>query len=332
MTLDSVVSQTGLRQQARHSLASAVAYVSAVNLFLARRRVMALILAGLLLLLFAIEVGFASLIYNSIQSAAQTLQNCPAGSTTCQPATPRETAALNAALKLYGGFLTFPTSLGMAGGFAGFIGALLVAILAGTVVGSEYGFGTLRMSLARGLGRGTIIAGQVIGLTVLSLVTSVIMLGAGALVGVTVGPAFGLSLGTVTGEGVREIVVYGLAVALNVLLYALIALFFATLGRSSAAGIGGALGVLFLEFLANFVFALIGGTLTGDVGEKIKHVPDWFPGNNVGALATQASYAPIPLNQQSTLDVTHAALVSAAYAVLLIGGSYLLFRTRDMTD
>src|SRR5579884_805618 len=163
MTIDTVVAQTDLRQQTRHSVFSALLYTTGVNLFLARRRTMTLILLGILLLLFAVEVGFASLIYNSLQNAAQ--------GTGAGPTSPRERASLDVALKLYGGFLTFPTSLGLAGGFTGFIGALLFAILAGTIVGSEYGYGTLRMPLARGLARGTIVAGQVMGLAVMSLVT-----------------------------------------------------------------------------------------------------------------------------------------------------------------
>jgi ABC-type transport system involved in multi-copper enzyme maturation permease subunit len=46
------------------------------------------------------------------------------------------------------------------------------------------------------------------------------------------------------------------------------------------------------------------------------------------------SDAPFGLNDvtPTTLDLTHAMLVVAAYIVVLIGASYLLFRTRDMTD
>jgi ABC-type transport system involved in multi-copper enzyme maturation permease subunit len=334
MSIGTLSTETEVRQEARHSPLAALVMLTGVNLYLVSRRAMSTILLGILLVLFAVEIAFTVFIYISLQNAAQA--TCPAGSTGCQPPPPQEVAAIHQAQQIYGGFLTFPTSLGVGGAFAGFVGALLLAILAGTVVGGEFGLGTVRISLSRGLSRAQVLAGQVLAVAVLAIITSVVMLLAGALVGVTIGPAFGLTLGTVTLEGAREIVVYGFAVALNVLLYALFAQFFATLGRSTGAGIGAATALIFLEFLVNTVFGILrdSNVLTGDLGNWIKHVPDWLPGNNVGALAAHAGEAPIALTQvtATTVDLTHAALVTAGYIVVLLGATYAFFRLRDVTD
>jgi ABC-type transport system involved in multi-copper enzyme maturation permease subunit len=336
MTIDRIVAQTSLRQETQHSPARALWSLTRDNLYLARRRVMSKVLLAILLGLFALIVGFFVIEYNAVAGApASTFNTCPPRAAQCpQPTDAQLEAVRQEALDGIRAFLTFPTSVGVAGGYTGFVGALLIAILAGTLVGSEYGQGTLRLSLTRGLGRVQVLAGQVIALAVLALGTGIGMLLVGTLSGVTIGPSVGGKIPDLTAEGVRELVVYGLAVSLQLFVYALFALAFATLGRSAAAGIGGAIGVLFLELVASPIFQGIGAALGGDWGSRLQHTPDFFPSNNLSALITRASEAPIRLNRvdPTTLDLTHAALVVAAFVVVLIVGSYALFRVRDVTD
>jgi ABC-type transport system involved in multi-copper enzyme maturation permease subunit len=333
MTIDTVVSQTSLRQEVQHSPATALWTLTRTNLYLAWRRAMSKVLLVILLGLFALIVGFFVIEYNAVSSTpASTFATCGPRTTQSGQCQQEPPAALEARkqsiLTSIRDTVSLPESLGVAGGYTGFVGALLVAILAGTLVGSEYGLGTLRLSLARGLGRVQVLAGQLIAFVALALVTGLGMVLVGLLVGVTVGPALGATIPNPSADGLREGTVYALAVSLQLFVYSLFALGFATLGRSAASGIGGAIGVLFLEVVASPIFQAIGGALGGDWGTRLQHTPDYFPNNNLNALATWAS------NQQdsTTLDLTHAALVTAAYIVVLIGGSYALFRVRDVTD
>jgi ABC-type transport system involved in multi-copper enzyme maturation permease subunit len=337
MTIDSVVAQTSLRQEAQDNPVGNLWTLTRVNLYLAWRRAMSKVLLLILLGLFGLIIGLIVIAYNAeVGAPLSAFSECPRGATNCPQISDAQLEQVKEQrLAAIRETVTFPSSLGLVGGYTGFVGALLIAILAGTLIGSEYGLGTLRLSLTRGLGRVQVLAGQVIAIAALALVASVGMLLVGVLVGVTIGPAIGGTIPNVTAEGARELIVYGLALSLQLFVYALIALGFATLGRSAAAGIGGAIGLLFLEFVAtNIVFPIVGALVAGDWGERITHIPDWFPANNIGALTAHAGEAPISLTQvsSSTLDLTHAALVVAVYVVVLIGGSYALFRLRDVTD
>jgi len=331
MTIESVVAQTSLRQEVQDNPVVNLWTLMRVNLYLAWRRAMSKVLLAILVGLFALIVGFFVIEYNAVSGtpASTFSPGCGPRNAQCQPEPP---AALEARkqsiLTSIRTTVSLPASLGVAGGYTGFVGALLIAILAGTLVGSEYGLGTLRLSLARGLGRVQVLAGQVAALVVLALVTGLGMLLVGLLVGVTVGPALGATIPNASADGLREGTVYGLAVSLQLFVYTLFALGFATLGRSAAAGIGGAIGLLFLETVATPIFQAIGGALGGDWGSRLQHSPDFFPYNNLSALTDWASNRA----DSTTLDLTHAALVVAAYVVVLIGGSYALFRLRDVTD
>jgi ABC-type transport system involved in multi-copper enzyme maturation permease subunit len=330
MTIDSVVAQTSLRQEIQDSTVGNLWTLTRVNLYLAWRRAMSKVLLLILVGLFALIVGFFVLEYNAVSGTpASTFSSCGPRQAQCQQEPPAQLEARKQSiLDSIRGTVSLPESLGVAGGYTGFVGALLVAILAGTLVGSEYGQGTLRLSLTRGLGRVQVLAGQVIACAALALITGLGMVLVGLLVGVTVGPALGGTIPNVSADGLRTGTVYGLAVSLQLFVYTLFALGFATLGRSAAAGIGGAIGFLFLEIVASPIFQAIGGALGGDWGSRLQHSPDFFPYNNLSALATWASNRA----DSTTLDLTHAALVVAAYVIVLIGGSYALFRLRDVTD
>jgi len=330
MTLGTL-SETSVRQEARRNPLTQFLWLVGVNLYLARRRIMSKVLLGILLGLFALIVGFYTLAYVSVQSTPTQTDCPPRDQGGCF--TPEVQArALDGIRSLF----TFPTSLGFIGGYTTFVGVIVICVMAGTVVGSEYGFGTHRLSLSRGLSRAQVLGGQVLAAAALSLITVAFMLGVGALLGVTLGPALGATVQGVSGEGVREIVFYWLAISLNLFAYALVALFFATLGRSTAAGIGAGIGLVFLEYVAQGILAIVFASnpslASGDIGKWLQQLPDWFLRTNVSDLVAHASEAPIAFNSAPGLDLTHAALVAAAYCVVLVGGSYALFRSRDMTD
>lgn len=234
--------------------------------------------------------------------------------------------------------LGFPLAIQVLAIYVSRLAPLLVCILAGAVVGGEYGFGTLRLVFTHGTSRAQLLLAQILALALLALGVVAAMLVLGALQGVAIGPLVGQMPAAVPAEGWGEMVLYGLALAAALLTYMLIALFMATLGRSVAAGIGLSLGVLFLEGIVTTVLVVLGTVMGSSGGQFLAHVPDWFPVNNTTALMDSVGAQPInfvPLdvtNLASRMGGIHALLVVIAYGAVLIGASYWLLRIRDVTD
>src|SRR5262249_51543621 len=88
-------------------------------------------------------------------------------------------------------FFTFPTTVAFAGAYSAFLGVLLLATLAGALVGGEYGIGTVRVVLSRGVTRGQMIVAQALALVLLAFGGTAIMLLLGGLLSLTIGPALG---------------------------------------------------------------------------------------------------------------------------------------------
>ncbi|HEX6798258.1 MAG TPA: ABC transporter permease subunit [Ktedonobacterales bacterium] len=316
-------------------------------LYTVRRRAMGKVIFGLLvgglLLVVAIQVLVYIIALNSTPSGQTCTGSPDGGPPVCQPLTmsPDQVHAMQqAAAKGVAMGMTFPQSLTVVEVLVSLIGVIVLTTLAGAVVGGEYGHGTVRVQLSRGVGRAQLIAAEALALAALSLIATGVLMLIGILVGFTLGPALGGTLPAFASGAPVELLMTWLALSLNLFGYCAIALFFATLGRSTAAGIGFALGFFVAE-------SVLGGILTGisfifqqtqpNTAEFIRHIPDWFLGNNVGYIVQHASLSPLaisPAGDQGSapFDMTHALLVTLLYLVLTIGGSYLLTRKRDITD
>ncbi len=311
------------------------------QLFLARRRLISKILLILLLVFYAIVVFFVGVAYVSVVSSPDPASfQCPPNAQGCENPSPAEIAAIRqereAAATTIRNLVTFPTSLSIAGIYTRIVGVLFLCILVGALTGSEYGFGTLRLILPRGTGRGQLLAAQVVAIAILALATAGFMLLVAALVGLVLGPIFGATLLFPSAATWAEILKFWLALSFSLFGYALIAFFAGTLGRSTLAGVALPLGYLFLEiFVGNVVVPVVAIFLSGtaDTAERISHIPDWFLGSNTSAIMTQVGQYPLNLDLGSTgLSFWRALLVALVYCIVLIGGSYLLLTKRDVTD
>ncbi len=328
-------------------------------LFAAWRRVMSKVLLGILLGLFVLITGFIVLGFVVTQNSSTVARDCqpvPAatqqagdngngGQVVCEPLSAQQQQQIrDQQADSIRAPLTFPGSLQFAGGYTTFMGVILLAILAGAMIGSEFGQGTIRLALSRGVGRAQALTAQVAALAVLALGIGLGMLLLGALIGVTIGPALGATLSALPAGGVGALLAYWLAVSLYLFAFAAIAFFLATLARSTAAGIAGPLGYLIFELIAIGVLSIVALAIQGDTGDFLRHVPDWFLGQNLGALTTAAFQplaAAVPTirggatgggNGGQTIGTMHALLVSLAYCALLVGSTYFIMRRRDVTD
>lgn len=326
-------------------------------LFAAWRRVMSKVLLGILLGLFVLIVGFLVLGFVVTQNSPAAGRDCqpvPAtqqagdngngGQVVCEPLSPQQEQQIrDQQADVIRAPLTFPGSLQLAGGYTTFMGVIVLAILAGAMIGGEFGQGTIRLALSRGVGRAQALTAQAAALALLALGIGLGMLLLGALIGVTIGPALGATLPALPSGGVAALLAYWLAVSLYLFAFAAIAFFLATLARSTAAGIAGPLGYLIFELIAIGVLAIVASLVAGDTGEFLRHVQDWFLGQNLSALTT-AAFQPLAAavpnaggargggDGGQTIGTMHALLVSLAYCALLVGSTYLIMRRRDVTD
>lgn len=311
------------------------------ELYIAWRRVMAKVLIILLVVFYAITIGFISF------AAAQIINQPPPQSFQCPPPseapgcvepTQQELQSERAAqLSPLTDQVTFPTSLGFAATFTRIVGLIFICLIAGALVGSEYGFSTQRLAFSRGTSRLQMLTAQTLALAVISLIVAAGMLILGTLVGVIVGPAFGLAVSAPSFGGWIEIVKFLIAFAFCLFAYGMVALAAATLGKGSVAGIGLSLGYIVLELILGGILLAVGTilqNLNNDTGAWIQRIPDWFLGNNVGAVLGHAGQYPIGLvaNPGPDLTLARTLIVSLIYCAIFFGGSYLLLSRRDVTE
>ncbi len=214
---------------------------------------------------------------------------------------------------------------------------LLFVVLVGALIGSEYSYSTLRLSLARGVGRGQLLAAQITAIAIFALALTAVALVLGAIAG-----GFGALVGVSTpttqaGLSLWELLGYWLALAYNIFAYALIAVCLGTLTRSVAGGIAGPLVFIVVEVVVTDVLtALAAVPVNSPLLKLIVQMPAYLMGVNTGALITLAGAGPFPLTSgqvnDPSLTVPHALIVSAIYCALFILSSYLVLRNRDIVE
>jgi ABC-type transport system involved in multi-copper enzyme maturation permease subunit len=298
------------------------------NLFQMWRRVMFKVMVGLLLGIFALVLLALLLAYTATRSS--TVESSGIAS-----------------------LLTFPRSTALATEYTAFFGMVLCCVLAGALVGGEYGFNTLRLALSRGIGRGQLIVAQMAALALLAFGTAFGMALVGTLVGITIGPLLGGAPEGLSVGGLTQLVTYGAATGLRIFTYTMVALLFGTLTRSTAGGIGCALGFVAVELVALPIMTVI---ITAQlVAAASFHTP--IPGyvdtltavrmafvqTNADVVVQASRAGPLDLNLvpaspqinaflPTPPSMTQALLVLLLWCAAAGGLSYWLTRQRDVTE
>jgi ABC-type transport system involved in multi-copper enzyme maturation permease subunit len=251
--------------------------------------------------------------------------------------------------------LTFPRSTALAVEYTAFMGVVLICIIAGALVGGEYAFGTQRLALSRGIGRGQALLAQVAALVIVAAAAVTGMMVLGALIGVTLGPALGGSPDGLSGAGVAQLLAYWAATSLRLVTYTLIAVLFATLSRSTAGGVGGALGFIVIELIALPILLaiitsqrayalLVTHTQPPSYVDTLTFIRAVFVQTNADALVAAAREGPLNLQLSPPIARQLASVLPAppsaaqALVVLLLwcaalgGLSYWVIRQRDVTE
>ena len=225
-------------------------------------------------------------------------------------------------------YFVLPGGLANGLGVAHSIGVILVMILGASAMGVEYGWGTLRTALARGVGRWQFLVAKVLslillsgaGLVIASLTIVVASLIAASLVSDDVG---GLAN---AGEWSTVGVMFGKA-AYGLAPYAILALFVTVLTSSSSMGIAISLAYYFVELI---LVQIMSGLF-----DWFGNISDYLLGPNISAWMTESSVVTTGgdsgLAGVSDLPGTlHAFVTLLVYMAVLGGAASWLFLRKDV--
>ena len=228
--------------------------------------------------------------------------------------------------------LAFPASLQFSYGYLSLLAPLLLCILAGTFVGSEYGYGMHRQLLTRGLTRNQVLTAQLIALALIALGLVAITIILALVVGFLLGPLFGFAPAVLPLRGWLGVLLSWLTQSLRYFLYMLIAVFAATVGRSILAGVGFSLGYLFFEFLSTtLLYGLLGG-LSARVATIIVDFTGSLPGIVSNELNGYANTLITGTNSVHTLPLSIALLVTLGYVLFFLLATFLIYHQSDIFD
>ena len=207
------------------------------------------------------------------------------------------------------------------------IGVILLIILAASVVGNEYRWGTVKGILTRTGNRYHYLAAKVIALLIVALLGMVICLIIGAILGsyTTIELDGGISWDFLSISFVGSLAKMFGWTALSLLVYILLAIFLAVLGRSSALGIGGGIGYYFI------VEQIIVAILLMQRESWLSKVPQYMLGQNVEALKSFSHFGLIGFSPSELPSALHAIVTLVIYCLVFVAISLYLFRQRDLT-
>jgi ABC-2 type transport system permease protein len=214
------------------------------------------------------------------------------------------------------------------------VGSILMVIVAASLLGTEYSWGTVRSCLARGQTRSGYLLSKLLAVATLGLV----LLAAAFAVGliftlVTTRLADQpITLNVPDGPSLPEVPLMFLRSAFSVLPYALLAFLLAELFHSTAASVGGALVYVFVEGILLAILGNIGGVAADMrlffIGHHVNAVLEL---NRIGGGSISAGFILRPQPEASDLLApAQAAVALAAYCLFLASAALWLFQRRDI--
>lgn len=213
-----------------------------------------------------------------------------------------------------------PSSIAAGLGTAHFIGVILLIVLTSSSLGVEYGWGTLRVALTRGVGRWQFLTSKVLSLVLMGvagLVVVAITIAISSLIcALTLNEGGGLAG---SGEWVAAAVALG-KVGYGLLPYVVLTMFFVVLTSS----VGTSLAIVMAYHLVEMIFVPILSSLL----DGFRSVADYMLGPNVAAwLGTSV---PQVDGFGGRPDTVHALLVLMGYILVVGAATFWLFRRKDV--
>lgn len=231
--------------------------------------------------------------------------------------------------------LRLPEALNVAVEYGLIAGVVLLVILVGSVAGGEYNAGTIRLLFIRGPTRTQFLIAKLGTSFIVIVIGMLLMIVPGILAGQLLNPVSGIAQTGAfwSGAWLGHALLYLLIAMLNWFMFAVIAIFFATLGRSTAAGVVAGIGWLFAEPILGAVLTLLGDVSRGAGGAILKAIPNYFISTNFDALLNdQRQYLSLGAISTPAVSVSHAIIVLLVYFALFIGLTWWINKRRDVTN
>jgi ABC-type transport system involved in multi-copper enzyme maturation permease subunit len=214
------------------------------------------------------------------------------------------------------------------------LGSILLGIVAASLVGTEYSWGTVRSCIVRGETRNGYMLTKLLGLATVGLVFLAAAFAVGLIFTLITTRLADqpITLDVPDGPSLPEVPLMFLRSAFSVLPYALVAFLLAELFHSTAAGVGGGLVYVFVE---GIILAIL-----GNIGGAAADMRLLFVGHHVSAvmelnrIGSEAVYAGLVLRPQpeasDLLPPAQAAVAVAVYCLFLVSTALWLFQRRDV--
>jgi ABC-type transport system involved in multi-copper enzyme maturation permease subunit len=214
-----------------------------------------------------------------------------------------------------------------------FTGLILLLILAGSIMGGEYGAGTIRLLYTRGPTRTQFFLAK-IGALLVSLVLGSFIL---ALVSMLTGALFSLIPGIKADNSFLDwnwlvhAYLYAFATLLGIFTYLMAALSLSIIGKSTAAGVAG--GILFwvLESVLNLVLTVSVLVNNDFLRTAIKTLESLLLTNNISALVQNQAHE-MTGAVAPEISSPRALLTILIYLALFIGIGWWVNKRRDVTN
>ncbi len=208
------------------------------------------------------------------------------------------------------------------------LGQFILIVFAGLVVGSEYGWGTVRQVMARGASRNRYLTAKLAAILVSIVIAMIVALivgtgfmAIGDLLVDSLDPDFPAGFaGDLTGDALRTLAV--------LVVFAALAFCIAILTRSAAGGLGLGLGWIFIETIFTGIFSLFGGIWADISGYFLTNLARGVMAANqldVGRFFGGGG-GPGVFDR----DPLEAGLLLALYVAVLLAISVWVFNRRDI--
>lgn len=204
-------------------------------------------------------------------------------------------------------------------------GGILLVVLAASAMGSEYGWGTVRVLVGSGVSRTRLLAAKLLSLaemTALLLLAGVGMMVLTSLLLTVVG-GHDLSFSWLDGEAAIDLVLMFVRSVFVMFVSVVLAFTLAVVTRSLAAGIALGIGFSIIESILASVLASL-----GNVGETIS---DLLLTPNIGAITRLNEFGAPPFDPDA-IDPWRATAVLTVYIVVMLGIAFAVFRRRDIAS